>query len=113
MNCQELAHKAHENAVKHGFWSERKSNEHCLMLIVTEVSELVEADRKDIRAKMKDFQKDLECYKTFHKTHHVQEPTVLFEKHIKNTLEDEFADIEIRLADIDGALVGVFDKMQP
>ncbi len=36
-----------------------------------------------------------------------------FEKWIKNALEDEFADIYIRLADLAGALGIDFDKMQP
>lgn len=38
MNFNELANKAHTNAVNHGFWKERWSNEHCLMLIITEHS---------------------------------------------------------------------------
>lgn len=43
MNLQELSKRAHENAVNHGFWREKHSNEHCLMLICTEVAELAGA----------------------------------------------------------------------
>lgn len=50
MNYNELKEKAHSNAVKHGFWKEKWSNEHCLMLVITEVAELVEADRKGDKA---------------------------------------------------------------
>lgn len=35
LNYNKLAVKAHQNAVNHGFWEEKNSTEHCLMLIVT------------------------------------------------------------------------------
>ena len=50
MNFNELANKAHSNAVKHGFWKKRLSNEHCLMLVITEIGELVEEDRNKLKA---------------------------------------------------------------
>lgn len=105
MKRNEISEKAHKNAVEHGFWAERKSNEHCLMLICTEVAELVEADRKDIKA-------DVGKFEFWNK----EVPTNFngdFEQYIKNTIEDEFADIYIRLADLAGALGVDFDKMQP
>ena len=34
MNYNELAQRAHSNAVEHGFWNDKLSNEHCLMLII-------------------------------------------------------------------------------
>ena len=45
MNYNKLAEEAHENAVKHGFWETKVSNEHCLMLVITEIAEMVEAHR--------------------------------------------------------------------
>lgn len=48
MKRNEISEKAYKNAVEHGFWDERKSNEHCLMLICTEVAELVEAERNSV-----------------------------------------------------------------
>ena len=45
MNYNKLAEEAHENAMKHGFWEPKVSNEHCLMLVITEIAEMVEADR--------------------------------------------------------------------
>lgn len=50
MTYNDLTEKVHSNAVKHGFWDERRSNEHCLMLVVTEIAEMVEADRKGATA---------------------------------------------------------------
>ena len=39
MNFNKLAKESHANAVKHGFWEKRYSNEHCLMLVVSEIGE--------------------------------------------------------------------------
>ena len=43
MNFNKLAKESHANAVKHGFWEKRESNEHCLMLVVSDIGEMVEA----------------------------------------------------------------------
>lgn len=108
MKRNEISENAHKNAVEHGFWDVRKSNEHCLMLICTEVAELVEADRKSL---ISDKQKFNEWMSSGNPHEHVFKNA--FEKWIKNALEDEFADIYIRLADLAGALGIDFDKMQP
>lgn len=50
MNYNEMTERAHSNAVKHGFWDKKQSNEHCLMLVITEIAEMVEADRKNDKA---------------------------------------------------------------
>lgn len=107
MNYNELKEKAHSNAVNHGFWKEKQSNEHCLMLVITEVAELVEADRKGDKAEYGTkllVKQDLDAGESFED---------VFVSHIKNTVEDEFADIAIRLLDLAGALGVDFDKMQP
>ena len=103
MNYNELSAKAHENAVSHGFWEKRLSKEHCLMLILTEVSELVEADRNNRHADIAAYQNELRnggfdrCFKA----------------HVKDTVEDELADIAIRLFDFAGAMGIDFTKMHP
>ena len=100
MNYNKLAEEAHENAVKHGFWETKVSNEHCLMLVITEIAEMVEAHRVSRKAKTVAY-------------NDMPNKQIGFEKFIKNTLEDEMADIVIRLADLAGALGVNFDKMQP
>ncbi len=85
----ELARKCHENAVKHGFCEDKPSNEHCLMLVITEVAEMVNADRKGKYAPKEDMMKD-----GFDKD--------IFEKLYKDTMEDEMADIAIRLLSLAG-----------
>ena len=42
----EWVKKAYDNAVKHGWHEEEKSNAHWLMMVCTEVAEAVQADRK-------------------------------------------------------------------
>ena len=132
-NYNELKEKAHSNAVNHGFWKDRQSNEHCLMLIITEISELVEADRKSIMARKLKFEKALSYesylsnlsiygYDTEEKAKQYmsyddwKRQTFnhdCFRENIKDSFEDEFADIAIRLFDLAGALGVDFDKMQP
>ena len=94
MNYNKLAEEAHENAVKHGFWETKVSNKHCLMLVFTEIAEMVEADRKGNYA-------DIEAFEKYESRIAFDEN---FERHIKNTLEDEMADIAIRLFDLCGTL---------
>lgn len=131
MKRNEISKNAHKNAVEHGFWDVRKSHEHYLMLICTEVAELVEADRNESYANITGFNSILskdrylnylkgygydtpekaEKYKSYEKwydQHHQLE----FPKYIKDTVQDEFADIYIRLADLAGALDVDFDNTQ-
>lgn len=100
MNYNELSKAAHENALKHGWWEKRLSNEHCLMLVITEVAEAVEADRERRKADTKAFDR-------------MGNKQIAFERYIKNTKEDELADIAIRLFDLAGALGLDFEKMNP
>lgn len=111
MNFNELANKAHSNAVKHGFWKKRLSNEHCLMLVITEIGELVEADRNKLKADKVGF--DTGMANAFQGIIRPDWFDKVFQRCIKNTLEDELADIAIRLFDLAGALGIDFDKMNP
>lgn len=103
MNLNELAKKAHSNAVEHGFWEQRWTHQHCLMLVITEIAELVEAHRNTRTADMDAFTK-YEDRLSF---------DVNFATHVKDTIQDEFADIAIRLFDLAGALGIDFDVMYP
>ena len=110
MNRNEISENVHKNAVEHGLWDVRNSNEHCLMLIYTEVAELVEAYRKSLVADKQKFNEWLLSGDSHE---------LAFEKFIKISFEDKFADIYIRLADIyirladlAGALGIDFDNMR-
>ena len=84
----------HENNVQKGFYDDEKNIGEMLMLIVTEVAEACEADRKDRYLK-----KDCKIEGVLGWT--LNEDFVKhFEKNVKDTFEDELADIAIRLFDL-------------
>ena len=98
---KEFIDRAYETACKHGFHDEKRSVMHFLMLVVTEVSEAVEADRKMRHADLSRFKREYEKYPNL-----VDEQTrfvTSFEKYVKDSLEDELSDVCIRLYDFCGA----------
>lgn len=106
MDLNKLSARAHQNAVKHGFWDGQKTTrEHCLMLIITEISEMVEADRHSRRADLAGF--DKACANITGES-----MPLAFETYIKDTIEDECADIAIRLLDMSGAMHIDFDHVK-
>lgn len=88
---EELQTEIHDNAVRKGFWEEPVNIAEKLMLIVTEVAEMCEADRKKIR-----------CFVTpdTYKETSDEDFKLYFQQHIKDTFEDEMADTVIRLLDM-------------
>ena len=82
----------YENAVAHGWHEEKHSSEHYLGLVMTEVAEAVEADRKNKRANTY-LMREREAQKTpWWKSN--------YEQWVKGSIEEEFADIVIRLLDM-------------
>lgn len=88
---QELIKRAYSIAATHGFHEVDRSNAHWLMLVVSEIGEMVEADRKSRRAFVGD--KLSISDETF---------AEWFESNVKDTLEDELADVVIRICDFLG-----------
>lgn len=85
-------------ACKHGFHDERVSVEHMLMFVLTEIAEAVEADRK-----WKHAQYDIFVRETS-KNEGTEHWMTCFKIFIKDTVEDELADICIRLYDLCGEM---------
>jgi NTP pyrophosphatase (non-canonical NTP hydrolase) len=83
---------AYTNALDHGFHDEKTSFEHQMMLVISEISEAVEADRKGRHANLKSFD-SLSLERPF---------DFCFKSYVKDTLEDELADVCIRLFDMCG-----------
>ena len=107
-----LRDMAYKNACEHGFHDQELSNEHCLCLIISELMEAVEADRKG-----KQFNKDAK--ETYELIQNVKFCKVIFDNYIKGSVEEELADAVIRLLDLAGlrnlnlnrfALVNVVSK---
>ena len=84
-----LRDECYKIACEHGWHDEQLSERHFLCLVITELSEAVEADRKGRHSRANEFHKP---------------PTDItgFEHYIKDTVEDELADAAIRILDLAG-----------
>jgi hypothetical protein len=90
MDIKDLALDIHANAMEKGFWEEDRISEK-LMLIVSELSEALEADRHNNH------------YKGIIKMVLLEEKELfnhIFERTVKDTFEDELADAFIRILDL-------------
>lgn len=101
MNIQEISKEINENAHAKGFWDNGVDVPLKLMLIVSEVSEAMEADRKDVRFPKEYLGRDFETTKAFLPAHSdVDSFAMDFEISTKDTFEDELADAAIRIFDL-------------
>lgn len=104
-DLNELRDKAYHCAVVHGWHEENLSNEHFLCLVISELMEAVEADRKGIKSKTVRFNKDMDYL--IHELNLYGEKynkafIEIFNRYIKDSVEDELADACIRLLDLAG-----------
>lgn len=98
INLNKWRDNAYKTACEHGFHDKELSNEHCLCLVISELMEAVEADRKGKHA-------DRESFKSFYEDEEPHDDVNFkysFEKYIKNCVGDELADACIRLFDLCG-----------
>lgn len=89
-NLNTLAQQIHENNVAKGFWDQPRNTGEVSMLIVSELAEALEADRKGRRASLEDY----ELYKR-----DADFDVEVFKAQVKDTFEDEIADVVIRVLD--------------
>lgn len=94
--------RAYETAVRHGFHDKSLPMQHWLMLVITEVAEMVEADRKGKHAQVEMFKR--ESITPQPKENREKHWCFCFETFIKDSFEDEMADICIRLFDLAGLM---------
>lgn len=102
MNLNELRDKAYQCAVAHGWHEENLSDEHFLCLVISELMEAVEADRKRKYAKVEMFKEwqgnSVPLTEETRKRRFMED----FEAFIKGTVEEELSDACIRLLDLAG-----------
>lgn len=103
---QQLAKEIHQIAVEKGFWEGQRSDKQIAMLIISELSEAMEADRKGRRAQLERLQRTLKNSRIYNRDETYkgeitpeQSFSVHFELLIKDTFEDEIADTFIRVLD--------------
>lgn len=88
-----LKEQAYKTAVEHGFHEDVKPVVFYFGLVMSEAGEAINADRKGLHADTKGFEEDEANGLPFAEN---------FKKHIKDSVEDEIADIVIRLFDLAG-----------
>ena len=98
-NIVPLALYAHQQAEAKGFWDEQHHEDHYLMLVLTELAEAVEADRKGKWARL-----DPDTIDTLERIDGAPYAQ-MFLREVKDTVEDEIADACIRLLDLIGSKV--------
>ena len=94
MGINEMKERAYDIACKHGWYEQKRSNIHELMLVVSELGEAVNADRNGKYANRERFENVL---KEFHVPF-----SYAFNQCIKDTVEDELADAAIRILSLSG-----------
>ena len=82
----DLRDRAYQCACEHGFHETEHSDAHWLMLIVSEMAEAVDADRKGKKANID----------AFERLYSGSDSKFGYEKLIKGSVEEELADIVIR-----------------
>lgn len=102
IDLNKLRDRAYQCACAHGFHNEELSDEHFLMLIITELAEAVEADRAGSRAKVAMFNEWQGNSLSITEETRIRRFKEDFEAFLKNTVEDELADAVIRLLDLAG-----------
>ena len=107
MNLNELRDKAYKNACEHGFHEEDLGDDCYLILVICELTEAVEADRKNKRADSSTFISNIDLYRNWwgEKSLSIKEDVFFFREfnlRIKDSVEDELADTVIRLLDLAG-----------
>ena len=101
INLDALSERAYNIACEHGFHDVELSDEHFLMLAISELSEAIEADRKGKRFDKEKYEYNeiTECQGWLT----TEEKFInVFNRCIKDTVEDELADTVIRLLDLSG-----------
>ncbi|MCZ2726244.1 nucleoside triphosphate pyrophosphohydrolase family protein [Bacteroides caccae] len=109
IDLNSLRDRAYKTACEHGFHDKELSNKHLLMLVITELSEAVEADRSNNwnrRAKVDWFKKRIEtsriCKGLDPEIPKERGYEVAYNETIKGSIEEELADAVIRLLDLAG-----------
>lgn len=100
-NINNLIDRAYKCASDHGFHEEEKSNNHFLCLVISELIEAVEADRVN-----KHFDKEKHKMGEYAECQgwltNEEKFINVFNRYIKDSVEDEIADAVIRLLDLYG-----------
>ena len=98
MEIKKMMTEIHQDNVKKGFWEDKQTKNvgEVLMLCVSELSEALEAHRKNKFANVVQFNQDRQSTPFHENSATIQ----AFKDNVKDTFEDEIADTVIRLFDL-------------
>ncbi len=104
MNMKDLMIDIHQTNVEKGFWENKADRNvgEVLMLCVSELAEALEAHRKNKKADIAAYKKEVAALPTEEKNN-ISAINQVFKTHIKDSFEDEIADTVIRLFDMSEA----------
>ncbi|TGE05596.1 nucleoside triphosphate pyrophosphohydrolase family protein [Hymenobacter fodinae] len=103
INLLELIPRCHEAAKAKGFWDVRPNAGQLLMLVIGELGEAQEADRKGRNAGALDIDRLVAMSNgTYHAPQSSEDYPWFFKSTVKDTVGDELADAYIRLCDFAG-----------
>ena len=101
-----LRDRAYKTACEHGFHDQELNNERCFCLVISELMEAVEADRKGRRANVDRYNKKIAnsriCQGLDPDIPKERGYEVAYNETIKGSIEEELADAVIRLLDLAG-----------
>lgn len=106
INLNKLRDEAYQNAVEHGWHDEGLSDEHFLCLVISELMESVQAERKGKHADRIQFENYMSL-----RERSDEEFKYAFAHGIKDSVEDELADVCIRIFDLAGLRGVDFSKV--
>lgn len=92
MNIKEISKEIYQTNAENGFWDKDRNIGELLMLITSELGEALEAHRKGRHTIGNNYPSDFDFSN--------EDEKVEFLKNIKDTFEDELADVAIRLFDM-------------
>lgn len=93
MKIDVLVKEAHRCAQDRGFWDDDRTKGECLVSIIAEIGGAVKAFRKDRRANLKAYYENIAAVGI----------DQAFREHLKDTFEEQLADVCIHLFDFAGA----------
>lgn len=105
-DLNELAKEVFEINKAKGLHENEESNDHFLMLVITELSEAVEADRVNQRARIERFYKKINGSRSYKgldpEITKERSYEIIYNSTIKGSVEEELSDSVIRLLDLAG-----------
>lgn len=96
-----LRDAVYKDAVEHGLWKDEPSNNHFLMKTMREISEALDANDDNKHANLDEFKNRIDFYN--YKNYSLEKRYgLLFKRYIKDTVEDELADVVLMLLSFSG-----------